>query len=267
MALNQLTIAEMVETTEDWARAGTPVRQAFEQIPALAGLIPTVDQVIDNLLATQRVPFVQTINQLSHARAKADRRHDCLARAVHVGIEAHIQLALAEGDLDRAQSLRRARDFLFPLGLGIVRLSYREEAGQASLLASRMNGDVEALLATMVLGSGTLLDTVRAWLRAADELGQLEAEFVAVQLPQNRVSLRDSRRAWTQMVTAVRTVAALADPMDPRIEAALGHIANAELAAERRLAGEAGESDDGSAPDESGDEPDIEPDQPDELAV
>lgn len=235
MALNHLTIAEMVSSTEGWTQVGNPARDAFMRMPSLAALMPKIEEAMNGLIGIQRVTLDQFVKQLKGRRKGADFRHDSFSRAAYYTLEAHIHLARANDDDDTESALLVLRDLLFPFGLEIVKFSYVEEAGQARLMESRITTENEERLATIPVADENLLDIVRKWLNAGAELGQLETELADTQLPSQRGPVAEARRRWARVVKAVRTVADLESSLDPTIERALHQVAMAEAAALRRL--------------------------------
>lgn len=233
MALNRLTTAEMVNLIKAWTQAGHPVRNALERSLGLAPLVPRVIEAYDALITAQRMGLTQTLTELSAAQTALDARHDSFARCINSVLDAYIHMALARGDVALARELGSLRDFLFPDGLRVITYSYREEAGQADLLASRMTQEHRNLLARIPMPGGTLLDIVNEWLRAGSALGELEDRRSDTQVPSRRKSMFDARAKWIRAIKAVRLMVEINRVEDPVIEEALNRIAVVEAAADR----------------------------------
>ena len=76
MALNRLTVAEMVMLFKDWVTPGHSVRDALEQTASLAGFVPRIDEAYAALVAAQPVEFGQSMAELSEASQKKIKEWD-----------------------------------------------------------------------------------------------------------------------------------------------------------------------------------------------
>lgn len=237
MALKRLTIAEMATLTKSWVQPGHAVRKALERVPGMLALMPRIDEVQASVLTAQHTEKLQTSQDISTAAGEADARHDNLARAVDKIIEGGIFQAYADNDIARAHALEKLRTFVLPHGMRVVNFGYREEAGQAELLASRMTQDHRTLLASIPVYNGTVLTLVDRWMAAAAELGELEDLRADQDIPGREVPHTRVRSEWIDMVQAVRTIIRLSKVVDPVLEEALNRIRVAELAADRRPTG------------------------------
>lgn len=234
MALKRLTTGEMVSLTESLVTAGHPERLAMERIPVLAAMLPYLDQVHQGLLASQGNPEAERLAGISGEEKDADALHDGLARGIWHGLEAHKYLVR---DARRATAIGRMQDTLFPYALKVVQFSYRETAGQGRLLASRLTDEHRALLASIPVDGGTLLDAVHAWLNAAKTLGTLENERTRL-TGEGAVpgSAAKARSQWIRAVNAVRGLMLdVVNVEDAVIERVLQRIADVEATADRRL--------------------------------
>lgn len=236
MALKRLTTGEMVSLTESLVTVGHPERLAMERISVLAAMLPYLDQVHQGLLASQGNPEAERLAGISGEEKDADALHDGLARGVWHGLEAHKYLVR---DARRATAIGRVQDTLFPHALKVVQFSYRETAGQGRLLASRLTDEHRALLASIPVDGGTLLDAVHAWLNAAKTLGTLENERTRL-TGEGAVpgSAAKARSQWIRAVNAVRGLMLdVVNTEDAVIERVLQRIADVEAVADRRLQG------------------------------
>lgn len=240
MALKYLSTGEMVSLTGSWVEKKHPDRRALQSVPPVAMLLPHVDAAHTTLLASQRDPELERLAGISAMEGEVDGLHDNLARGIWYGLEAYEYLAR---DAAQAAQIARLQDMLFPDGLKVVQYSYRETAGQGALLASRMTAAQKALLATLPVQGGTMLDEVHAWLEAAARLGALENERTRLAQPLPAGTTMRARNQWIRTIQAVRTVIDLEAPESPLIHRLLQRIVDAELAAERRLRGGAGNGD------------------------
>lgn len=234
MALNRLTIAEMVLLIEDWVTPGHPVRVALEQNPGLAALIPSIEGAYGLLVRAQPVELMEMRARLTATMADIDQRFDHLARAIDSFVSALTSLALAQGDSAKVDGLRALRRVLFPHQLRIVTMSYREEAGQTYLLAERLTPEQRAFMAAQTLGASNLDELVRAWIETGAELGALANQRTDLDLPSRQNSQVKARSRWIQAVTMVRSLVAMLGVSDPHMEEALGRISSAEADADKR---------------------------------
>jgi hypothetical protein len=234
MALNQLTIEEMVELTQDWVTPGHPTRGALQRVPGISALMSHIEAAHTALVSTQESEHMQSLTTLEEALVAVDDRHDGLARAAYYTIKASINLTRVYGDESNEAVLEELEALLFPNKLRVVSFSYRDEAGQAKLLSMRIKSDHEHTMSMIPMLGCNLLDTVRAWLAAGGDLGALEDQRDATNLPGGRLHASQARTRWLRAIRAVRTIVELTEVQDPLIEEALGRVLAAELAAERR---------------------------------
>lgn len=242
MALNLLTIEEMVYITQPLVTPGDPVRVALERVPGLDALMPHVDKAFNGLLVAMEKGQVQSLTEIGEALGAVDRKHDGLARAVFYALESQINLARGYEDEETAGHLQALQMFLFPDELRVVQYSYRDEAGHAQLITRRIKPEHESWLAGIPMPGGSLLDTVNAWLDAGTELGELERERDKVNVPSRRLHITRARSLWIRAIRTVRQVIELTDVQDSVIEEALGRIYAAEIAANPRAHGQVPES-------------------------
>lgn len=233
MALHHLTIEEMVQLTQDWVTPGHPVRSALMRVPGISALMPHIEGAHSALVSTQESEETQSLATLEDTLIEVDDRHDGLARAAFYTIKASINLTRVYGDKLNETVLQELQDLLFPNKLRVVSFSYRDEAGQAKLLTMRIKPEHEHTMSLIPMLGCTLLDTVRTWLAAGGELGELEEQRDAANLPSRRLHASQARTRWLRAIRAVRTIVELTEVHDPLIEEALGRILAAELTAER----------------------------------
>lgn len=235
MALNHLTVSEMVSLTEDWVIPTGPLYLALIAIPGMDALLPHVISAHQGLLGNQSVAQEQELDDLTTETGIKDGSFDCFARAGYYTLMAHANLARALGDEAGARVFESMRTTLYPTELKVTKLSYREESGHATLLQSRMDAKLEQGLAGVPMQGRTLLDVVRAWITAGQELGALENRRAEAKFSDQRVNASPMRQQWMRAIMAVRTVLDLvAGTLPPVVADALARIRAAEAAAERR---------------------------------
>lgn len=221
-----------------------------------AALWPFVVKAHQGLLATQRIlPTPERLQDIIKLGALYDGRHDDVIRGIwHLGTAMEF---LHERPEDKEQ-FRRLRDKMLPDKLLATTRSYREEAGQAELMKSRLDAADWALLRRIYLPSGrTMADAVLEWLDLAAKLGALEHERTgdpAFAGP-TAADVLAARNIWIRAMRMLRDALELSTDLSPTLRAIVRRIdVVIARAAERR----GDEVDEG---DEGGEDPDtdIEP--------
>jgi hypothetical protein len=254
MALKRLRTEEMVAITSTWVDSAHADRQALDAVPALATLMPELDAAWQGLHVTYGAgPGTARRQQLQGRQRELDVEHDDVLRGIWFYLQSQVFIT---GEPGRT-GLARLRDTLLPEGLLAVNKSYREEAGQAELVGSRLSDPDRALLASMAMHDGrTLLDLVHRWLALGAELGALDRERVGdvrddVPRP---VEARAARYRWIRTMSAIRDVAALVAAQDATIQTILARIDAAERVAERRAGSRDAAGDVPADPDDTEDD-------------
>lgn len=248
MALNRLTIAQMVNLTKNWAQPGSTERIALEALPGMPALMPHMEETIAAILSAQRMQLTMTLAELRTTLGEVDDRFDDLARGIAGIIDAEICLARARGDHVTMRNLTNLRAFLLPDGLRVVSYSYREESGQADLLASRLTQEHQDLLASIPVMGGTLRDIVTSFIEAGRQLGELEDQRADEIAPHRRNNMLTARSRWINMIKTVRALVAMADVQEPTVLEALHRIERAERSAERGSVDHTAECDEPNEP-------------------
>lgn len=231
MALRNLSAEEMGALSQAWVGSENPARQALEQLPRLAPLLPDVERAHAALSLVRRREQDPRRAALSLETARLDALHDRLARGIY-GVLTELSL------LDEDASLLLVRDALLPQGIAkAIQASYRGQSGYAGLLRARLTPDLCARLESVCWSSGTLLHKVEAWLETAERLGVLEEErgrLAATQGPSTQRQTLQARNGWVRVVSAMRSMAALS-ALEVDIERLLwGPLREAEVRADAR---------------------------------
>ncbi len=213
MTLKNLTDGEMIDVTGAWvdARRGRP---AFEAIPLLAALLPSVLEVHTGMLGS-RAPKTDDGREAERAKlytdgVAMDQRHDRKGRGSFNLIGALIDLT---DDPAEAEQLAALRTAIFPDGtLNVLKASWRGEAGNALSVKERVLDDRDkaaGLKAIPLPGKGTLLDRVREFVEAGRKLGAIEDRRAELNAPPTepapvKGSTIAARNRWCSVVgTAV----------------------------------------------------------------
>jgi DNA-binding TFAR19-related protein (PDSD5 family) len=236
MALKRLYTGEMVSLSGPLTKGDHPDRQVLAGIPATAALLPELDSAHGSLLSTQVKPEAQTrLAAIILAEKSLDVRHDDLIRGVSGLLTS---LAYLTPDAELAARVLHVLSVLLPDGLDAVTKSYREEAGQAALLESRLTPADVALLKRIKLLEGTAHDAVKEWMSVGAQLGALEDERAG--LPETSgpapADVVTARNRWIRTINAMRSVLDLVSADHPGVVKLLSRITEAERKADRRIA-------------------------------
>lgn len=236
MALKRLYTGEMVSLSGPWTQSDHPDRALLASIPATAALLPQLDSAHASLLSMQVKPeSTPRLNVIGKAQKRIDVRHDDVIRGLFGLLQS---LAFLTPDAELAVRLHHLLAVLLPDGLDAVLKSYRDEAGQAALLESRLSPEEVSLLKRIKTLEGTAWESVREWISLAAQLGVLEDERAGAKeapgpAPSDVVT---ARNAWIRTINAIRTVLDLVSSNDPGVELILNRISEAERKAEHRIA-------------------------------
>lgn len=236
MALNHMTLAEMVGVTLPWVTPGKQ-RSLFLSVPEIAGLMPVVEQAHAGVLGAQPnlAGMSPEVRAILEEEEVVDIRHDCLARGGNWILEGHRQICLGSNppDAERAALCARVLRKLFPQGLKIVTASFVAESGNTARVAQLLETDAEIkpLLKSIPVRKGeTLLDVVLKWIEEGATLGALEdqrtalAAESAVGAPANDKApkagkTQAARSAWINAVNLVLGALAVSSAPAQAIEA------------------------------------------------
>lgn len=248
MALRRMSTAEMVAVTSTMVDDAHPDRQAMAQTPALAALLPQVDDAHRGLHATHQAgPGAVRLKQIQEQQKEIDVEHDDELRGIWAYLWALVYFARTAEE--REPFLRLLR-LLLPDGLAAVKKSYREEAGQAALAATRLTDADRALLQSLQIPGGrTMLDAVNLWLSLGAQLGVLDRERAGEASGEGPTPADAliARNVWIRTIQTVRDVAGLVAAENPVIQGLIARIDAAGRAADRR-AGIGGQPDEPSVP-------------------
>jgi len=249
--LKHLNIDEMVALSAPWVEE--PKRKAlFLSIPEIAALHAKVTQVYTELLSARPASQEPSpeLRKLLEQSAALDLRHDHLARAVSMGIDADRALCLGASppDTARANQCDEVSAKLLPNGLAIVNASLLAEAGNSARVTELLQDEpaVAAFLkAIPVRGKATLLDVTQTWLDVGAELGKLERtreelEAKAATKPAGKAALASLRGRWIRLVSQVLSNLELSEAPAEAIETIRRPVLKASERAAKRYAGGAG---------------------------
>ncbi|AKU98731.1 hypothetical protein AKJ09_05395 [Labilithrix luteola] len=235
--MKRLLTAEMVQISGPWVTNGTPARKALLALPECVGILPRVEEAHKQLHGAQPGQGDARGAEISAEAAEVDARHDAVVRGVDFVLQG---IALLVGDSARAREIEAARALLTPEGVSIISTSYRNEAGAAALLKSRLGGaaDVKSLLASVVVDKKkTLTSFVNERIAHGERLGVLEDERAQLRLTateSSAVANVNARNAWIRAVNALIANAELAGISPAQDTMIFGALREAETKANRR---------------------------------
>ncbi len=225
----------MVSLSAPLTQAGHADRLLLAGIPAAAALLPTLDSAHHQLLITQPSATVpERAAAIIVEERTLDLRHDAILRGCFTLLQA---LSYLTTNADEAKLLIELQHVLLPEGLVATQKTYREEAGQAALLESRLTPAHRALLTSIkTLHGTTLWDSVQEWMHLGKALGKLEDERgggLETTRPTAAEGLA-ARNRWIRTINAILGVLDLVEADEPGVTAILSRIAEAERRADRR---------------------------------
>ncbi len=256
--LKHLNIDEMVALIAPWVDE-TKRKTVFLSIPEIAPLHGKVVKAHASVLAIPQTKTTPTaLAAILEQETVIDARHDHLARAISLALDARAELYLAGDPPDFARAAR-ARDVgrkLFPTGLTIVNASLLAESGNTARVAHLIREEEPWMLEFLDdIPSGapphTLRDVVEAWIATGARLAELEharTELLAKEAakPEGNLSPQAARSLWLRVVSQVLSNLELSDAPGEYIEAIRRPVLRASERAERRYGGEKGGSDEES---------------------
>ena len=234
MALKRLATGEMVSLSGPLTQEKHSDRLLLAAIPATAALLPTLDSAHSRLLTAQpRAAMPERAAAIIVEQRTLDIRHDTVIRGVFIFLQA---LGYLTASAEESKQLVDLQQVLLPEGLLATQKSYREEAGQAALLESRLTPAHVALLKKLKTPNGTLWTSIQEWIQLGAALGKLEDERGGSPDAVGPTAAEGlaARNRWIRTVNAIISVLALVEADEPGVTAILSRIAEAERRADRR---------------------------------
>lgn len=237
MNLKSLSNAEMIHLSADMVTPRREAHAALMASPATAGLVPLVAEAHEALAAIEgragNGAREAELRALSERCVELDREHDAYVRRIFGVCEA---LAEAASSPEQAEAYVAAGKAVFPAGFAAAQASYKDEAGQATLVDKRLTDAHRATLSAISTPDGTLADDLARWKKVAKELGRTENERTRLAASPAETKGTDAvaaRNAWIAAVSALTQVFELASPSKETRALVLGPLV-AETAKARR---------------------------------
>ncbi len=214
MALKHLKAEEMVRLSQPIVDPNHPEYVALMQIAETAVIVPHVANAHHSIVAIEAAtPDPKRVSEISAQQAELDATHDDLRRGCYACLSG---LAFLSRDARRGDGYRLLRDRLFPGGLSMTRLSYKQQAGAAILLEGKLDAATRASLEGIATPDGTMLDDVREIVSTGRRIGELEDEKVPAGStePSKDKRAADARNAWIKAINSLLAQIDLAATQD-----------------------------------------------------
>lgn len=230
MALKRLTSGEMIHTTQTWVDKKHRHHQLMMAVAEVAVLLPHVERVHLALLALQ-----PTVDPQAKSRARVleelDAQHDDMVRAIYYLFLAQIYLSQVAAERELWQ---RLCDTVFPEGLQVVKRSYSDEAGQATLAHSRLSAEDKKQLKAQVLGKESMLALIERYVQVAQKLGEAAMVHYQPAVQPSRADAVTARNQWIRVVSAVLAAIDMVPNSDDLLREVVAPLREVERRADRR---------------------------------
>jgi hypothetical protein len=214
MAINQLTIQEMVSVTNQWVDPSSRANAVLTSNHVLKTIYPQVVTLNTQLLGVRKVD-VAGAAALTASATEADGEHD-------FWVEAIVNTCDAVHPTQPTLGLEDIRQWLFPRGVQHARDSYGTEVGYAAQKATELDSSRKKQLKGIVFGGQTLLQWVDNYFDAAKKLGDIEAQRAAATPPTSSADALAARRAFLGLVKGLEAAAKLAGLSEDDFAAVFG---------------------------------------------
>jgi hypothetical protein len=250
MAMKRLSAAEMISLSDPLVDKEHPEHALLESMEDARPALKRLTVAHAAILHAQPTIDLGELGKLQDEAAKLDGEHDDVVRGIVAVISGFAHLAR---DGARKTALLQLRDALFPTGGAIIARSYREEAGQAVLLKSRLTAPMKALLKSLPAPDGNLLKELEGYFRTAKKLGEVEDAKSGATSGHGATpaEMLAARNLWVRSMNALVAAIELADEVPEGIAAIVERLRKAEATADQRAAngGHGGDEEDQAAAD------------------
>lgn len=232
MSITYLTSLAMLAISHDML-TDTPKRSLLERDSLTAGLIGRFEDVHKDLtvLTKEGGELQARVQEISELLRESDQVHDRLGRGIYRSLESTADLV---STAQQGRPFIETRDILFPDGLSINTLSYREQSGNVLRVSQRATSTVRAVLARVIADGRTLEECFDEWVVNGELMGKLVAERASLtgEDDATRISagdLREVRNRWIRTVNVLLSTLDLIEMPEPdrrRLFANLRECAN-----------------------------------------
>ena len=237
MALNDLTVGEMMRISRQWLSAKES-KSTLAGLTRVAPWMGDLEAATTNLVASQVATGNTAVDDIKAKQAQVDGVHDRRLRGVHELLTGLTTLA-AELKLTPA-AMATLSSQVVPSGLSMIQRSYADEAAEPELMLARVGAAGRQLAESITVGKTTLWALIERWHDSAHDLGKLEGErekLEASSAQQRKTTPREraARNEWIKVVTNIRgAIAAHKELDDATLELLLGRLGRYESGAARQ---------------------------------
>lgn len=241
MSMSYLTSHAMVAVSHDLLTDAGKVG-LLERDELTRGLVGRVRVVHDELSLMTKVDgeLQERLAEISEEQRVCDQVHDRITRGIYRALESTADLCATA---EEGRRFMEVRDVLFPEGISINTLSYREESGNVLKVAQRATVSIRAVLGLVVANGKTLEHYFDVWVENGAQLGRLVAERASLigEDDDTRVSagdLREVRNRWIRTMNVLSSTLDLIDMGEKDRRRLLSNLQDAVAAAVRTRAAE-----------------------------
>lgn len=239
MSMSYLTSHAMVAVSHDLLTDAGKI-SLLERDELTKGLVGRVRSVHDELSVLTKVDgaLQARLGEISEELRVCDQVHDRITRGIYRALESTADLCATA---EEGRRFIETRDLLFPDGLSINTLSYREESGNVLKVSQQATVSIRAVLALVVPNGKTLEDFFDVWVENGAQMGRLVAERASLigDDDDTRVSagdLREVRNRWIRTMNVLLSTLDLIDMAEKDRRRLLSNLQDAVAAAVRTRA-------------------------------
>ncbi len=230
MALKRLTAGEMIHITQTWVDAKHRHHQLMKVPAEVAVLLSHVERVHLALMALQ-----PTVDPQAKSRVRIleelDAQHDDMVRTIYHLFLAQIYLSQVAAERELWQ---RLLDTVLPDGLMVVKRSYSDEVGQATLAHARLSAEDKKQLRTLVLGKESMLALIERYVQVAQKLGEVATVHYQPTVQPSRADAASARNQWIRVVNTVLAAIDMIPNNEDLLREVVAPLREVERRAERR---------------------------------
>lgn len=241
MSMSYLTSHSMLAISHDILNDSVKL-SLLERDELTKNWIPRLRKVHDELALLTKVDgdLQARLREISEELRVCDQIHDRIARGIYRGLESTADLCATA---EEGRVFIEIRDLLFPDGLSINSLSYRDQSGNVLKVSQQATASIRAVLANIVPNGRTFEQSFDVWVANGEKMGKLVAEraILSGEEDDTRVSagdLREVRNRWILTFNVLLSALNLLEMSDADRRRLLSNLRDAEAAAVRTRAAE-----------------------------
>jgi hypothetical protein len=213
MAFKRLTVEEMLKLSAPWVSPDEEAHRAMARHPMLAVFLPHLQVAHSGIYQVRVRAENPKVWRLCEQAYELDATHDDLVRGIYAALTMLAQTS------EPAEEYLRLCDLLLPEGIAHASKTYREEAGHAVMVASRLDQANQACLKAITFNERNLLALVETWLQIAKKLGQVEEERISLSPASASLvsEINMARLRWIRVVNTLVSAAVMVN-LDPRTD-------------------------------------------------